>query len=415
MDRPLEVGDFVTISLDHNHYDYVVRNIIGLDIYISTSEQPERLSRLYPLNGNYVIDGAEDLTYLIEFSPSPDILTGNFYLDIDLLTSFSSQDLETFCQINHPYVQKLCGDDNLWTNKIIQDFGQLSLSLKPSAVGLKEYYYDFVNFPTHVDLIQENHWSSQPRRGRGRQERNEARMKRMFISPREQDGSKKIVEDYIEDVARKGEVHFLNALLEQGFRPNGEYANIALRYGQLPILTRLSELGVYPTNQGIFQAISLSDTNVFEWIKQNIPITHDEPGKSYATSTHQLTWRELANWGAGEGKLVFLEWLEKQGILPDKVGANNAVLNNHPETIEWLKSRGIISELKSRKLPQTWEEALENIDLITSDQTVEDRYTQPELLRISRKLEPDPRTVRRVIRPEQLRRDILDHFNLPHD
>lgn len=96
----IQIGDGVIISFNNEDENYVIRNIIGSDKYvsqilISPIGTPNQIFKIYPLGGVWKVQGEESTPYQISFIPGPilDIQTllqdeVLNYLDIHTQTSY---------------------------------------------------------------------------------------------------------------------------------------------------------------------------------------------------------------------------------------------------------------------------------------------------------------------------------------
>jgi hypothetical protein len=155
--------------------------------------------------------------------------------------------------------------------------------------------------------------------------------------------------------------------LEQNFGiiPDYRGANIAASNDNMFFLRDLAKKSIYPTVQGMNNAILENHLNVLEWGEsQNAPILPDSIGANNAVSEENyiiLNWLaernifpnvEGANDALSYDDFDMMEWLISQNppILPDIRGINRAIENKNFMLLDWLMSQNISNLRKFRDL-----------------------------------------------------------------
>lgn len=137
MSRAVQVGDLVRITLGNEIQTHPIELIDGDRIYIATGEGFSSL--LIPLNGEYQVEGL-GVNHRVEFiSNDSPVMTGLSELDLMILEELDDTDLETVCRVNG-YTESLCQGDQLWKDKIIGGYGQVTLNQKSPDLTFRKYY-----------------------------------------------------------------------------------------------------------------------------------------------------------------------------------------------------------------------------------------------------------------------------------
>ena len=180
MSKPIQVGDFIQISLHgFTPTTYVIRQIDQSGIYISQDSNPNELSLIVSSGqfgqGGWKVHGS-DVNYVIQFVANPNIITqltqsfctlqvgqpiqeaqlksigtiftGETNVDILILAQLDDAILSSTCQVDK-YVASICRNDVLWNRKIVKQFPNAE-KFKSKDKKWIEYYKelrDTVNNP----------------------------------------------------------------------------------------------------------------------------------------------------------------------------------------------------------------------------------------------------------------------------
>ena len=131
----------------------------------------------------------------------------------------------------------------------------------------------------------------------------------------------------VNSAASSGHIGILNWLEKRKILPNKRGANLAGANGHIPVLKWLKQRGIYPNEFSVDSAIDKKHKDTLWYMmKQKIYPTLD--GINIIPS---------------HGWIDILEYLEKisPNLLPDDMGAINAVMNGQLKTLKWLAKREI--------------------------------------------------------------------------
>lgn len=108
--------------------------------------------------------------------------------------------------------------------------------------------------------------------------------------------------------------------------PDVNGANLLAEAGNLSILEFLETKGILPDKLGANGAAKNHFILVLDWLKER----HIFP-----------TFKEAIDLALEYGNIIFLDWCESQGQLPDKDSPAIAVENDQLEVLKWLVKKGI--------------------------------------------------------------------------
>jgi len=207
--------------------------------------------------------------------------TGIPEVDFSIMLQLNLRSLKNICRTNR-YLNSLCQSDYFWKKKIQQDLGQNIVQMKPFGESYRDQY-------------------------------------------------RYIIITGAETAAADGRMDALIWMERYGDRYIGtETANAAASNGHLNVLQWLSSMGIFPVEDvvedapnnivnwySIVKAIQTGDSDMFENIIADVSI---------------------ANLAAHYNRLEILDLLN---VLPDQVAADNAMINENEEVLEWLAERGV--------------------------------------------------------------------------
>lgn len=301
MNRSLEIGDFVTISLP-NYVDshYVITNIDSNLKEITTDNLSIKNSQLKlvfdSIKKKWQVKG-DNLDYDIQFSAHI-FLSKNPEIDYNILLYLDSKSLETICELDE-YTKDLCNDNLFWKTKFKIDYPD-SPELE-NFTNYKKLYFLIENVKSYVPIGSSIDFTFGPT-------------------------SKELLEWLVDN-------QFIDILK---WLSNGILDRYIFQYG-IPYIFKKSNIGVIewfyrkyhtPNYLLIYAAIDNNRTDIIYWmISQNIYII--------------VRSEELQN-AAANGYLDILKLIyDITNILPNAEGANYAFVDDYLDVVQWLESHNI--------------------------------------------------------------------------
>ena len=130
-------------------------------------------------------------------------------------------------------------------------------------------------------------------------------------------------------------------------------ADLAIMNGDIILLKKLLDLGIYPSLDGPIYAGENGRLDILVLLASKYNIIGDVDTANEAAKHGYIDILEFlsgygvypdvlgANNAARHGRSDVLEWLYVHGILPDYRGAEDAYYNEYDDIVEWLEFKGI--------------------------------------------------------------------------
>lgn len=382
-----EIGGLVHIDVHSTLYEFTIKSINDQRISL------EEGYHIVLFNGKWQIYGITDHHYVTFISHPRYHFTGIDEIDQWTLLYMNPSDLFSMIKVNKQ-IERITRPDEFWRQKVERDFHSNVLSLKPDNISYRQQYkylhrirdinkvveegrLDGILVLFHKDnktiklehlflAIQKDHlhivkWFF-------------ARLRQKYLfRPNGYDSLMRIARIS----ARRAEDHGSLSILkwfEQGkvYKPDERSALKAINHGYIPMLEWLAEKNIFPSEPWEIGAMGNEQICLTLW-KSRIP--HKERLLcSLAFNGHLDVLTKLIDLGApidinvanascGHCDVVFLEWLEERGHLPNHIGANVAIAHSNMEVVEWLEERKILPNSHGASVVYTdYEENMEDYD-----------------------------------------------------
>ena len=318
----MNIGSNVTVSDGQTSSNYVIKLINEQGIYISPTNDTESTSLLIQGPTGWQVYGTT-IQYRITFD-SP-LFTYIAEVDIGTLNNLSDEVLSAMCKINE-YAGRLCGNENLWIDRIRKLFGEKLLRYKLDDMTWKVYY---------MFLKQANNAFNQ----------------NININHR------KIIKTLMREqkLGLQAATDQVNKITSDILRIQNEILGVALRRGEIGVLEIIKDNGSEAIIQSAQLAANHGHPEILKWMIEKNINNVDETVIANLAVQYRLT--DLSRWldkrgiypddeglnqAAGNGDLETLQHYANLGILPSRYGANYARQGGHNNVVEWLRGQGIV-------------------------------------------------------------------------
>ena len=305
MNRRIQLGDYVKITVSNQSYIYVIDYIFHHTIYIGTYQ-------IY-YNGNEWKVFMYNLPHTVEFIAKPEIIKNGFTeiydTDSNILLFLDYKSLLTAFCVNK-FINSIQEDELFWKRKVKKDYGVSKY--KPENETYKKQYDVLFLIKTPNQAVDDD------------------RLDSLIYYENE---NKLPDVDGANIAAENGNLDMILWLEKKNISPDEYGMSLALGNGRTGIVDYGLQKNIFPAQQGVNIATQSGDVELMR----------------YCINMGQFPSTNQINAAAGFGHLELLQLLAQHNRLPDINGLNRALKDGHLDIAKWIHSRGIQPGESSRE------------------------------------------------------------------
>lgn len=157
MERPIETGDFVKVSIGEDIQTYIIQNIEPERIHIALVSDVDQKKVLVSTPEEWKVSGIpekHDIEFFSKESLPQLFFTKTPEIDTEILVNLDDKTLSLICQVDR-YAKSLCDSQELWEKRLEKYYpfeyslAQMDITGIPT-VNYKELYMDTATYPIHM-------------------------------------------------------------------------------------------------------------------------------------------------------------------------------------------------------------------------------------------------------------------------